>query len=152
MKNPFRSEAEAYRFLIGTVVYFVAIAVATALGGRWVGLAVFVVLSVLVLVWFFRRETQEQPPASAPRPHAGDERRILVVANETVGGPELRDAIRAAAGERRASVLVVITGAEHEAQALGLRRGPGARGGGGASGPQRGRARAARLRGRRRGG
>ena len=58
MKNPFRSEAEAYRFLIGTVVYFVAIAVATALGGRWVGLAVFVVLSVLVLVWFFRRETR----------------------------------------------------------------------------------------------
>ena len=66
MKNPFRSEAEAYRFLIGTVVYFVAIAVATAVGGRWVGLAVFVVLSVLVLVWFFRRETQERLPASAP--------------------------------------------------------------------------------------
>jgi len=107
MRNPLRSEAEAYRFLIGTVVYFVAIAVATALGGRWIGLAVFVVLSVLVLVWFFRRETREQPPASAPRPHAGDERRILVVANETVGGAELRDAIRAAAGDRRASVLVV---------------------------------------------
>jgi membrane protein implicated in regulation of membrane protease activity len=107
VKNPFRSEAEAYRFLIGTVVYFVAIAVATALGGRWVGLAVFVVLSVLVLVWFFRRETQERLPASAPLAHAGDEQRILVVANETVGGAELRDAIRTAAGERRAGVLVV---------------------------------------------
>jgi hypothetical protein len=107
VKNPFRSEAEAYRFLIGTVVYFVAIAVATALGGRWVGLAVFVVLTVLVLGWFFRRETQEQLPASAPRAHAGDEQRILVVANETAGGGELRDAIRAAAGDRRASVLVV---------------------------------------------
>jgi hypothetical protein len=107
VKNPFRSEAEAYKFLIGTVVYFVAIAVATALGGRWVGLAVFVVLSVLVLVWFFRRETQERLPASAPRAHAGDERRILVVANETVGGAELRDAIRAAAGDRQAGVLVV---------------------------------------------
>jgi hypothetical protein len=107
VKNPFRSEAEAYRFLIGTVVYFVAIAVATALGGRWVGLAVFVVLSVLVLVWFFRRETQERLPASAPRAHEGDERRILVVANETVGGAELRDAIRAAAGDRQAGVLVV---------------------------------------------
>ena len=107
MKNPFRSEAEAYRFLIGTVVYFVAIAVATAVGGRWVGLAVFVVLSVLVLVWFFRRETKERLPASAPRAHAGDERRILVVANETAGGAELRDAIRSAAGDRRCSVLVV---------------------------------------------
>ena len=107
MRNPFRSEAEAYRFLIGTVAYFVAIAVATAVGGRWVGLAVFAVLSVLVLAWFFRRETRERAPASAPRPHGGDERRILVIANETVGGTELRDAIRAAAGDRRASVLVV---------------------------------------------
>src|SRR3954471_19129828 len=107
MKNPFRSEAEAYRFLIGTVVYFVVIAVATALGGRWIGLAVFVVLSVLALVWFFRRETRQAPPMSAPAPHGGDERRILVVANETVGGGELRDAIRAAAGDGKASVLVV---------------------------------------------
>ena len=39
MRNPFRSEAEAYRFLIGTVVYFAAIAIATALGGRWWGSA-----------------------------------------------------------------------------------------------------------------
>src|SRR3954469_25276597 len=108
MKNPFRSEAEAYRFLIGTVVYFVAIAVATAIGGRWIGLAVFAVLSVLVLIWFFRRETREAPPVSAPKPHTGDERRILAIANETVGGTELRDAIRAAAGDRRASVLVVV--------------------------------------------
>lgn len=107
MKNPFRSEAEAYRFLIGTVAYFVAIAIATAVGGRWVGLAVFIVLSVLVLIWFFRREAREAPPVSAPLPHGGDERRILVVANETVGGTELRDAIRAAAGDHKASVLVV---------------------------------------------
>ena len=47
MKNPFRSEAEAYRFVIGTVVYFAAIVVATALGGRWWGIGVFVALSVL---------------------------------------------------------------------------------------------------------
>lgn len=108
MKNPFRSEAEAFRFLLGTVVYFAAVAIATAVGGRWVGLAVFVVLSVLVLVWFFRRETREVPPATAPtRRSAEDERRILVVANETVGGGELRDAIQSAAGNRRASVLVV---------------------------------------------
>src|SRR5262245_62255677 len=108
MKNPFRSEAEAFRFVLGTAVYFAAVAIATAVGGRWVGLAVFAVLSVLVLVWFFRRETRERPPATAPtRRSAEDERRILVVANETVGGGELRDAIQSAAGNRRASVLVV---------------------------------------------
>ena len=31
-KNPFRSEAEAYRFVLGTVVYFVAIGVGDHVG------------------------------------------------------------------------------------------------------------------------
>ena len=56
MKKPFRSEAEAYRFVIGTVGYFAAVVLATALGGRWWGIGVFVALSVLVLIWFFRHE------------------------------------------------------------------------------------------------
>jgi nucleotide-binding universal stress UspA family protein len=108
MKNPFRSEAEAYRFVIGTVGYFAAIVIATAVGGRWWGLGVFVVLSVLVLVWFFRRETREQPPATAPRAQsAEDEQRILVVANETVAGRALREAVEDAAEGYRANVLVV---------------------------------------------
>jgi hypothetical protein len=108
MRNPFRSEAEAYRFVLGTVVYFAAIVVATAVGGRWWGLGVFVVLSIAVLIWFFRRETQEQPPASAPRHRGGeDERRILVVANETVAGAALRAEIGRAAEGYNAHVLVV---------------------------------------------
>jgi hypothetical protein len=108
MKKPFRSEAEAYRFVIGTVVYFAAIVVATAVGGRWWGVGVFIVLSVLVLIWFFRRESQEQPPATAPV-HRGaeDERRILVVANETVVGRALREAVEDAAEGYRTAVLVV---------------------------------------------
>ena len=108
MRNPFRSEAEAYRFVIGTVGYFAAIVLATALGGRWWGIGVFVVLSVLVLIWFFRRETREQPRATAP-PHRGaeDERRVLVVANETVVGRALREAVESAAEGGRANVLVV---------------------------------------------
>jgi universal stress protein family protein len=108
MKNPFRSEAEAYRFVIGTVGYFAAIVIATAVGGRWWGLGVFVALSVLVLIWFFRREAREKPPASAPRARsAEDERRILVIANETVAGRALREAVEAAAEGYRANVLVV---------------------------------------------
>jgi Universal stress protein family len=108
MKNPFRSEAEAYRFVIGTVGYFAAIVIATAVGGRWWGIGVFVVLTVLVLLWFFRREAREQPLASAP-PHRGpdDERRILVVANETVVGRALREAVEDAAEGYRSNVLVV---------------------------------------------
>ncbi|HZO62089.1 MAG TPA: hypothetical protein VFB35_03835 [Gaiellaceae bacterium] len=108
MRNPFRSEAEAYRFVLGTVAYFLAIVIADVVGGRWWGLGVFVVLSVLVLLWFFRREAREQPPASAPRQRGDDEeRRILVVANETVAGRRLREAIQSAAAGRRTNVLVV---------------------------------------------
>jgi hypothetical protein len=108
VRNPFRSEAEAYRFVLGTVAYFLAIVIADVVGGRWWGLGVFVVLSLLVLWWFFRREAREQPPATAPRQRGADnERRILVVANETVAGRRLREAIRSAAEGHRANVLVV---------------------------------------------
>jgi hypothetical protein len=108
MKNPFRSEAEAYRFVLGSVVYFAAIVIATAVGGRWWGLGVFVVVTAAVLGWFFRRDVRERPPASAPRHRGGsDDRRILVVAHETVAGARLRDEIKAAAEGYRAQVLVV---------------------------------------------
>jgi hypothetical protein len=108
MRNPFRSEAEAYRFVLGTVVYFAAIVIATAVGGRWWGISAFVVLSLAVLGWFFHRETRERPPAAAPSHRGGpDERRILVVANETVAGTALRDEIRQAAEGAASSVLVV---------------------------------------------
>jgi hypothetical protein len=108
MNNPFRSEAEAYRFVLGTVVYFTAIVIATAVGGRWWGLGVFVVLTAAVLARVFRRDSSERPPAAAP-PHRGgeDERRILVVAHETVAGGALRNEIKAAAEGYRSQVLVV---------------------------------------------
>ncbi len=108
MRNPFRSEAEAYRFVLGTVVYFAAIVIATAVGGRWWGLGVFVGLSAAVLGRSLRRETHERPQASAPRHRGGeDDRRILVVAHETVAGARLREEIKAAAEGYRAQVLVV---------------------------------------------
>jgi len=93
MINPLRSEAEAFRFLIGTIVYFAAITIAVVAGGRWVGLGVFVVLSVIVLGWWARARRSERPVQTVPRPSAEGERRILVVANETVGGATLRDLI-----------------------------------------------------------
>jgi nucleotide-binding universal stress UspA family protein len=106
MKNPFRSEADAFRLVIGAVVYFGAIAIAALVGGRWWGLGVFVLLSAGVAVWILRREARERP-AVAPRPRADGEERILVVANETVAGEALLEAVRSAAAGGRASVLVV---------------------------------------------
>ena len=107
-RNPFRSEAEAYRFVLGTVAYFAAIVLATALGGRWWGIGVFAALSVLVLAWFFQRRSREQPTPVAPaQPGESDERRILVIANETVAGERLREEVQAAAKGGRSRVRVV---------------------------------------------
>ncbi len=108
MKNPLRSEAEAYRFLLGTVVYFAAIVLASVVGGTWWGVGVFAVLTVAAAFWFFQREPVTPPPPSAPRHQGGkDEKRILVVANETVGGRKLREMIRQRAEGYREEVLVV---------------------------------------------
>jgi hypothetical protein len=106
--NPLRSEAEAFRFVLATLAYCAAIVLAVVVGGRWVGLAVFLVLTGAVLWWWFRARRAEQPVQVAPaRPHAEGERRILVVANETVGGATLRDEIRRRSEGFREEVLVV---------------------------------------------
>jgi hypothetical protein len=107
MRNPLRSEAEAYRFLLGTIVYFGAIVLAAVVGGTWWGVGVFAVLTVLALFWFFGREPLPPPPKTAPRPSAEDEKRILVVANETVGGRKLRDLIQERSEGVHEEVLVV---------------------------------------------
>src|SRR5215204_1917187 len=47
MQNPFRSEAEAFRFLIRTIAYFAVIAVA-ALINKWLGVAILVIANETV--------------------------------------------------------------------------------------------------------
>jgi hypothetical protein len=107
MINPLRSEAEAFRFLIASIVYFGAIVVASVAGGTWVGLGVFVALTAGVLGWWAQARRDERPRKTAPRPHAAGERRILVIANETVGGHTLRSAILERSLDVREEVLVV---------------------------------------------
>jgi hypothetical protein len=108
MLNPLRSEAEAFRFLIASIAYFGAIVVASVAGGTWVGLGVFVVLTAVVIGWWMQARTDEaRPQRTRPRPHAASERRILVIANETVGGHTLRSAILERSLDVREEVLVV---------------------------------------------
>jgi hypothetical protein len=106
--NPLRSEADAYQFLVVTVGYFAAIVVASVVGGTWAGVGVFVVLTATGLAWILRRGRAPAPVPHAP-PHRGaeDEKRILVVANETVGGRALREAITRASAGVHEQVLVV---------------------------------------------
>jgi hypothetical protein len=95
VQNPFRSEAEAYRFVLVAVAYFAAIVAAATLGGVWAGVAVFVLATAAVGAWILFTGHREHPAQVAPPGrHGADERRILVIANETVGGMALQDAIR----------------------------------------------------------
>jgi hypothetical protein len=92
--NPFRSEAEAYRFLLLTVGYFALIVAAAAIE-TWLGVAVFVLLTAGAVFWWARsRSTEPVQKAAVRRVGAEDERRILVIANETVGGEELLSILR----------------------------------------------------------
>jgi hypothetical protein len=107
MGNPFRSEAEAFRFLLGAVVYFAAIAIAGVIN-EWAGLVVFIVLTVGVAWWWWRTRQHPVPRQVAPtRRSAPGERRILVIANETVGGAELLARIRELGTGADTRVLVV---------------------------------------------
>jgi GABA permease len=106
MRNPFRSEADAFRFVWLTIGYFVLIFVGSLIN-LWVGIAVFIVVTAVAFRWFFRRDAPEPPVMETPAASPPGEYRILVVANETVGGPELLSEIRERSQGRDARVLVV---------------------------------------------
>ena len=107
-RNPFRSEADAYRFLLLTIGYFALIVAAASLN-RWLGLAVFIFLSALVLWRWLGARSMEPPvrPVLPSRPD-GAERHILVIANETVGGDELFAVLQERSQGVREEVLVVV--------------------------------------------
>jgi len=107
MRNPLRSEAEAFRFLLLTVGYFALIVIGASID-KWVGLGVFIVLTAIAGWFAFLRPRNEPPQRVAPTlQHPPGERRILVIANETVGGGELSNLIVDKAAHTRANVLIV---------------------------------------------
>ena len=56
MKNPFRSEADAFRFVWLTVGYCALIVIGSVIN-VWLGVAVFVVLTVGALWWLLARKS-----------------------------------------------------------------------------------------------
>jgi hypothetical protein len=106
MKNPFRSEGDAFRFVWLTVGYGALIVIGSLISS-WLGLAVFLVLTAIAIWWGIFHGRGERPVRQAPAPSPPDEHRILVVANETVGGPELLTEIRERAAGRKARIFVV---------------------------------------------
>jgi len=107
VRNPIRSEEDAFRFVLLTIGYFALIVIGSVIN-VWLGVAVFVALTAGILWWFVMRRTDaEAPVRQAPAPHAPEHYRVLVVANETVGGAQLLETIRERIAGRDARVLVV---------------------------------------------
>ena len=106
MRNPFRTEAEAFRFVWLTIIYFTLIVIASLIN-TWLGVGVFIGETAILVWWILTRGRHERPIPQAPPAHGEGEHRILVVANETVGGEELLTAIRHRAEGVQARVLVV---------------------------------------------
>ena len=106
MRNPFKSEADAFRLVILALGYFALIVIAAAIN-RWFGLVVFVLLTAVAIGWIVRAR-REPPVRTTPvRRSAPGERRILVIANETVGGETLREEIRRRAEDYDELVRVI---------------------------------------------
>jgi len=89
VRSPFSSEPEAFRFLLLVILAMLAIVLAAILGPTWLALAVLAVIVGVLAVRMTQlrmRRSLEVPLKSAP-PHLGSatERRVLVVANDTLG-------------------------------------------------------------------
>jgi hypothetical protein len=106
VRNPVRSEAEAFRFLLLAVGYFALIVAAAAIT-TWLGVVVFVALTAAAVYLWLRSRQDEPPLRTTVAPGSEDVRRILVIANETVGGHELFDVIAERAEGVEEEVLVV---------------------------------------------
>jgi hypothetical protein len=106
MRNPLRSEAEAFRFVLLAVGYF-AIIVAAAAIDTWLGVAAFAALTGGVVVAWLRSRRDEPPLTTRAASHPENVRRILVIANETVGGDHLFEVISERAEAVDEEVLVV---------------------------------------------
>jgi hypothetical protein len=107
MINPLRSEAEAYRFLLLSVGYFAAIVIAALAIGRWAGIIVFLSLTAAGVVYVVRARRAEPPPTILARRGAANVHRILVIANETVGGERLQEEVHRRSEGKEEQVLVI---------------------------------------------
>jgi hypothetical protein len=108
VRNPLRSEAEAFRFLIITIAVFAATAIATAVSGWVAGVLVFVLGVVLAVVFYYGKGSGEEPVRETPAEHPADEHRLLVIANETVAGRALFDEIVRVCNEHSNPSMVLV--------------------------------------------
>ncbi len=114
MRSPFHSEREAFRFLLVVIVALLVVVLASALGPAWLALvALGLMLGAVAIRWAQLRMRKlrglELPVKMAP-PHVGSaaERRVLVVANDTLGEEGLLGEVERLASEPDTRVLLLV--------------------------------------------
>ena len=116
MRTPIRSEGEAVRFVFASLAVIAVSLLVGWLVEPLVGVAIFAVAIVLAAIAYLRadnpdRRTVLRDAAHEPHPHGARSgtRHVLVVANETLAGDELRERISRVDGERvEVDVLVPV--------------------------------------------
>ena len=114
MRSPFHSEQEAFRFVLLLMLALIPVVLAAALGPTWLALVVLAVVlgALAVRVAQLRMRTLrglELPVKMAP-PHVGSaaERRVLVVASDTLGEEALLAEVERLASAPSTHVLLLV--------------------------------------------
>lgn len=107
MHNPLRSEADAFRWVVVIGVAAASVIVLTLLTRPLVG-AIWAAALIGFGAGVAYRNSRGSLPRNVPLTRGGDGRhRLLVVANETVGGGELLEEVRNRSQGRDSEILVV---------------------------------------------
>jgi hypothetical protein len=108
MHNPLRSETDVFRAVVVIGIGAGAVIALTLVAGQAAGAILLAVLVVAGLAVLWQRSRGELPRRAEVTRAADDVYRILVVANETVGGRALLEEIRLSASGPRSEILVVV--------------------------------------------
>lgn len=107
MHNPVRSEADAFRWFLAILAGAISVGVLAALTVPAVGIA-WAALLIGFGIGFAYRGARGALPRTVEVTRGGDGKfRLLVVANETVGGEALLEEIRGRCAGRRCEIFVV---------------------------------------------
>ena len=114
VRSPFHSEREAFRFLLVLILALILVVLAAALGPAWLALVVLAVVLGAVAVRGAQLRMRklrglELPVKMAP-PHVGSaaERRVLVVANDTLSEEALLSEVERLASVPGTHVLLLV--------------------------------------------
>jgi hypothetical protein len=114
VRRPFLSEPEAFGFLLLVIVALIPIVLAAALGPTWLALVVLAVVVALlaarVVQLRARRLRDPELPVKMAPPHLGSaaERRVLVVANDTLGEESLLYELERLSSEPHTQMLLLV--------------------------------------------